>query len=186
MFEAITNFEFAILNIIQEFFRCTFLDIIMPVFGTIGNLGMVWIAIAIVMMFFRKTRSTAFIMLFAMLAGLLIGELLLKNTICRVRPCNLVEIDMLISKPSSYSFPSGHTCSAFAAATVLLRFNKKFGIPALVLAIIIGFSRLYNYVHFPTDVLAGAVLGIVCGLFMWWMFNKFGWKSKIDKLGIKK
>lgn len=120
-----------------------------------------------------------------MLAGLIIGEVVLKNTVCRVRPCNLVEIEMIIPKPSSFSFPSGHTCSSFAASTVLMKLDKKFGIPALVLAIIIGFSRLYNYVHFPTDVLAGAVLGVICGLVMWWMFNKFGWKSKIDKLGIK-
>lgn len=158
----------------------------MPIFSTMGNKGMVWIAIAIVMMFFRKTRSWGLILLLSMLLGLIIGEVVLKNIICRIRPCNLVEVSMLIEKPSSYSFPSGHTCSSFAAATVLMKMDKRFGIPALVLAFLIGFSRLYNYVHFPTDVLCGALLGVVCGFVMCLLFKKFGWQNKIDNLGIKK
>lgn len=158
----------------------------MPIFSTMGNKGMVWIAIAIVMMFFRKTRSWGLILLLSMLLGLIIGEVVLKNIICRIRPCNLVEVSMLIEKPSSYSFPSGHTCSSFASATVLMKMDKRFGIPAFVLAFLIGFSRLYNYVHFPTDVLCGALLGVVCGFVMCLLFKKFGWQNKIDNLGIKK
>ncbi len=157
----------------------------MPLFSAVGNGGMVWIAIAIVMMIFRKTRSWGLILLLSMLLGLIIGEVVLKNLICRVRPCNLVEVQMLINKPSSFSFPSGHTCSSFAAATVLMKMDKRFGIGALVIASLIGFSRLYNYVHFPTDVLCGAILGVVCGFVMCWIFKKFGWQNKIDRLGIK-
>jgi undecaprenyl-diphosphatase len=80
----------------------------------------------------------------------------------RIRPCDInTAISLLISRPLDYSFPSGHTMSSFAAAMVLFLTNKKIGIPALILAAFISLSRLYLYVHFPTDVLAGAVLGIL-------------------------
>lgn len=69
---------------------------------------------------------------------------------------------------------------------MLMKMDKRFGIPAFVLAFLIGFSRLYNYVHFPTDVLCGALLGVVCGFVMCLLFKKFGWQNKIDNLGIKK
>ncbi len=158
----------------------------MPVLSTIANSGLVWIAIAVVMMFFRKTRSSAIVLLFAMLLGLVIGEVVLKNVVCRVRPFYYTDIALLIPAPKSYSFPSGHTCSSFAAATVLMKMDKRFGVSALVLATLIGFSRLYNYVHFPTDVLCGALLGVFCGIFMCWLFKKYGWQDKIDNLGTKK
>lgn len=185
MFNFITQIDFAILNFIHDFFRCAFLDLIMPFFSTIGNAGTVWIIIGLIMLFFRRTRSWGIILLLAMLLGYLIGEVAVKNIVCRDRPCYVVSIDMIITKPNSYSFPSGHSCSSFAAATVLFKMNKRFGIPALVLASLIAFSRLYNYVHFPTDVLCGIILGIVCALFVCFLFKKFGWQNKIDNLNFR-
>lgn len=184
-FDLIIQIDFSILNFIQEFFRCSFLDVIMPFFSNIGEVGIVWIIIGLIMLFFRKTRSWGIILLCSMLIGYIVGEVAIKNIICRVRPCYFVDINMVVSKPHSYSFPSGHSCSSFAAATVLLKMNKRFGIPSLILASLITFSRLYNYVHYPTDVLCGIVLGVLCALLVCYLFKKFRWQKKIDDFGTR-
>ena len=96
---------------------------------------------------------------------ILIGNLALKNLIARSRPCWInTGVSMLVSVPTDYSFPSGHTLHCFIAATVLMYYDRRLGIPALVMAVLVGFSRLYLYVHFPTDVLAGAALGVGIGI----------------------
>lgn len=184
-FDLIIQIDFSILNFIQEFFRCSFLNVIMPFFSNIGEVGIVWIIIGLIMLFFRKTRSWGIILLCSMLIGYIVGEVAIKNIICRVRPCYFVDINMVVSKPHSYSFPSGHSCSSFAAATVLLKMNKRFGIPSLILASLITFSRLYNYVHYPTDVLCGIVLGVLCALLVCYLFKKFRWQKKIDDFGTR-
>ena len=160
----VTNIDFGILDFIQQNLRNPFFDFLMPFLSAIGEAGIVWIVICIGMLFPKKTRMWAIAGLLAMLVTWLSGEVILKNLIGRVRPCNVnLAVDMLVDRPSSYSFPSGHTSSSFACATVIFRMNKKWGIGALILAALIGFSRLYNYVHFPTDVLAGAVIGAAIG-----------------------
>ena len=109
-------------------------------------------------------------MLAGMLIGLIIGNLLLKNLIARERPCWIdSEISMLIAIPKDYSFPSGHTLSSTISAVVLMRERKYFGIPAIILAILIAFSRMYLFVHFPTDILGGMLLGILIG---WYISGK--------------
>ena len=109
----------------------------------------------------------------ALLCGLIFGNLLLKPLIARVRPYDLREgIELLISKPSDYSFPSGHTLASFEAAVVLMvRERKRFGWAALVLAVLIAFSRLYLYVHYPSDVLGGILLGTAFALFSVWLVD---------------
>lgn len=185
-FNFVTQIDIAILNFIREFLRCTFFDVTMTFLSAIGEGGIVWIVISLIMLFFRKTRSWGIMLLLAMLLGYLIGEVAVKNIVCRVRPCYIVDIQMIVSKPRSYSFPSGHSCSSFAAATVLLKMNKHFGIPALVLASLIAFSRLYNYVHYPTDVLCGIILGVLCALIVCYLFKKFKWQEKIDNIGVRR
>lgn len=185
-FNFVTQIDIAILNFIREFLRCTFFDVTMTFLSAIGEGGIVWIVISLIMLFFRKTRSWGIMLLLAMLLGYLIGEVAVKNIVCRVRPCYIVDIQMIVSKPGSYSFPSGHSCSSFAAATVLLKMNKRFGIPAFILASLIAFSRLYNYVHYPTDVLCGIILGVLCALIVCYLFRKFKWQEKIDKLGVRR
>ena len=87
-------------------------------------------------------------------------------------------MQLLIAVPRDYSFPSGHTQASFAAASALMQTNKKAGISAYILAALIAFSRLYLYVHFPTDVLAGILIGICCGLLSGWIFGKAGEKRE--------
>lgn len=160
----ITNFDFSILNWIHEHITCSFLDFIMPKITLLGNGGAIWIASAVIMLFFRKSRKTGIMLGSGLCSGVLIGNILLKNLVARGRPCWINKsIQLLISIPQDYSFPSGHTMSSFIAATIIMHFNKKLGAAAFVLAAMIAFSRLYLYVHFPTDVMAGALIGVAIG-----------------------
>ena len=161
----IENIDFSILFWIQENIRCAFLDVVLPFFSTICNNGEIWIACGIVLLFFKKYRRYGFFLLLALLLGSLIGNEIIKPIVARVRPCNSISMlpEMLVSVPKSFSFPSGHTVSSAVGATVLTRANKKFAFAAIPVAILIAFSRLYVFVHFPTDVLAGALLGFAIG-----------------------
>ena len=165
MIEQITNIDFQILDWIQANLRCPFFDFLMPKLSLLGEWGIIWLIIGIIMLFFRKTRRAATIMLISTAAVLLFGELFLKNTVCRVRPCNVRPyIDIPVKRPTSYSFPSGHSSTAFSCATSIWLHHKLFGFFVLILAFLIAFSRMYNYVHFPSDVLAGALLGALFAL----------------------
>ena len=172
-FQAVTTVDFAVLDFIQEHLRCAFLDVLMPFFSYIAEGGAVWIIAAVVMLFFRKTRKWGLLVLVAMAAGFIIGEICLKNIICRVRPCYFTDIAMLVNKPNSYSFPSGHSCSSFAAATIIFFMNKKVGAAAIVLAFLVAFSRMYVYVHYPTDVLCGILLGVLCAVVTYSIYKKY-------------
>ncbi|MDD5917237.1 MAG: phosphatase PAP2 family protein [Clostridiales bacterium] len=165
--------DFAILDFIAANLKCAFLDFIMPIITFLGDGGWFWIAVAVVMLIFKKTRKTGVMMAAALLCGLIFGNLLLKPLIARVRPYDLREgIELLIPKPSDYSFPSGHTLASFEAAVVLMvRERKRFGWAALALAVLIAFSRLYLYVHYPSDVLGGILLGTAFALFSVWLVD---------------
>ena len=165
MTEWITNIDFQILDWIQANMKCPFFDFLMPKLSLLGEWGVIWLVIGIVMLFFRKTRRAAVIMLVSTSLVLLFGELILKNTVCRVRPCNVRPyIDIPVKRPTSYSFPSGHSSTAFSCATAIFLHHKVAGVFLLILAFLIAFSRLYNYVHFPSDVLCGALLGAIFAL----------------------
>ena len=126
-----------------------------------GNGGAVWITLALLLLFFRKTRRAGAAMLLAMLVGFLVGNLCLKELVMRPRPfVTHSDLTALLAPGDRWSFPSGHALSSFAAATALWCFHKKAGALALVLAALIAFSRLYASVHYPTDVLAGMLIGI--------------------------
>lgn len=160
------EFEIKILDFIRERFACPFLDTVMPVITSLANGGIIWIIAAVLLLIFKKTRKTGVSVAFALITGLIIGNLLLKNLVGRIRPYDFNEgIEILVARLSDFSFPSGHTLASFEAATVLLIRDKRLGVPALVLAVIIAFSRLYLYVHYPTDVLAGIILGVFIGIF---------------------
>jgi undecaprenyl-diphosphatase len=180
-FEFVNSVDFAVLDFIQETMRCEFLDFVMAIFSYIGEAGGIWIISALIMMCFRKTRATGVMLLCAVAIGFLIGELGLKNTIGRLRPfVQNPEVIPIIKLPSGCSFPSGHSCASFAAATVIFTRNKKLGIPALVIASLIVFSRLYNYVHFPTDVIGGMILGVICAVVTIIFFKKTGFDKKLS------
>ena len=183
MAEYITQIDFQILDFIQSNLRCEVLDKIMVFLSLIGEGGIVWFLIAVTMLFFKKTRTCGVVMILSMGVTLFLGEFFLKNLIGRERPCNVnTDIEMLIKRPSSFSFPSGHTSSSFASATSIFLWNKKYGVPALVLAALIGFSRLYNYVHFPSDVLCGALFGIVVSVLVYHLFRKYKLDNKIENI----
>lgn len=172
--ENITSFDFSILYWIQENIRTPFMDVVGIFLDHAFYAGALWIVLAIVLLMFRKNRTAGAAMLGAMLIALLVGEWGLKNIICRERPCVIdPTISLAITPPSSFSCPSGHTGSSFAAAGGLFAFNKKLGIPALVVALLVGLSRMYLFVHFPTDVLAGAVLGLLSAFAVYLLFRKF-------------
>lgn len=179
-FDYITKIDFSILYYIQEHLRCSFLDFLMPLFGFIQEGGMVWIVISIILICFKKTRYCGFAILLAMGIDTLITEFTLKNIICRARPCNIdFSIKMLVSRPDSYGFPSNHSASAFAAATALLVTLKKkrWAILGYILATAIALSRLYVFVHFPSDVLVGAIVGSLIALLVCLLMKKTGFKE---------
>ncbi|MBQ2746751.1 MAG: phosphatase PAP2 family protein [Clostridia bacterium] len=133
----------------------------MPIITKFGDGGVFWIALAVIFLIFKKTRKMGLCMGLALLMGFITGNLILKNVVGRIRPYDLnPEIEILVKHLSDYSFPSGHTLASFEAATAIFINNKKIGIPALVLAFLIAISRIYLYVHYPSDVLAAIILGI--------------------------
>ena len=168
------NFELEILNFVRENLTNPFLDKVMPIITKFGDDGIFWIALAVVLLLFRKTRKTGLCMGVALLIGYITGNLFLKNVVARIRPYDLnTEIEILIEHLSDFSFPSGHTLASFEAATAIFINNKKWGVPALVLAFLIALSRIYLYVHYPSDVLAGMLLGIGIAILSCFIVNKY-------------
>ncbi|WP_251206350.1 phosphatase PAP2 family protein [Acetatifactor aquisgranensis] len=165
MMDWIINLDAGILLFIQETIRNPVLTPLFAAVTVLGNAAVVWILISLGMSASRKTRKTALMCAVALLVSLLINNMVLKNIVGRIRPYEAIAgLVPLIGKPRDYSFPSGHTASSFAAAWVLFRrLPRRFGIPALMLAGLIGISRLYLGVHYPTDVLFGVISGIGCG-----------------------
>ena len=158
------DFELKLLLWVQEVFQCAVLDFLMPLVTRLGDAGIFWITVAVVLLFIPKYRKIGITMGVALVIGLLVVNCGLKSLVARIRPYDLVEgITLLIRKPDDFSFPSGHTVSSFAAAFAIFRNNKKWGRTALVVSSLIAFSRLYLYVHFPTDILGGIALGIFNG-----------------------
>lgn len=164
-----------ILNFIQDNMQCSFIDYIMIFFTSIANCGTIWILTGIILLFNKKYRIYGIMLLISLLVTFFIGELFLKNLINRPRPFIInPEINLIINKPISSSFPSGHTASSFSSAFILFKLNKKLGISAFVVAFLIGFSRMYLYVHYLSDILAGILLGLLCSLCVYTVFKKRG------------
>lgn len=159
------SFDLPILDWIAEHLYCAFLDFLMPIITLFGDAGIFWIAVAAVLLLIPKYRKIGLSMGAALVIGLLLCNVTLKPLVARIRPYDYklehfgTTIQLLVSAQHDFSFPSGHTIASFEAATVLMIYNKKMGIPAMILAVLIAFSRLYLYVHYPTDVLASVVLG---------------------------
>jgi len=126
----------------------------------LGSTGMCWLSIGLLFLFYRKTREIGLILIVTIILGGLLNDLILKNIFTRQRPFDSISwVSALIPKPSSYSFPSGHAFSSFAAAYIIAQHSKKGGICAYILAALIAFSRVYLRVHYPTDIIAGAAFG---------------------------
>ena len=170
------TFDLPLLDWIQANIQCTFLDTTMPVITHMGSAGFL-IVFAVFMMLLKKYRRTGFSVALAMVFGLVICNIILKPGIHRIRPYDYQEqmgimINLLIEKQHDFSFPSGHTIATFEAATAIFLNHKKLGTVALILASIIAFSRLYLYIHYPTDVFTSIVLGIALAVLANWIVGK--------------
>lgn len=168
------NLDSSILLWIQEHVRNSVLNPIFISITTLGNAGVIWIILTIVLLIPKKTRRIGIISACALLGSLLINNLILKNLVGRIRPYEVIDGLMpLVAKPSGASFPSGHAGSSFASGWVLYRnLPKRFGIPALVLAVLIACSRLYVGVHYPSDVLVGTMNGILIAYLAQYIVDK--------------
>ena len=145
----------------------------------LGDEGLFWIGIGIVCLVIKKHRRMGLQVLMSMLFTFIIGNLILKNLFARQRPCAIdPSIELIIPYPSEFSFPSGHTMNGVTAAMALFLNNKKIGIPALMIAAAIAFSRMYHFVHFPTDILGGFCVGFTVAIVVNYVFDKVEERKK--------
>ncbi len=172
------SIEFKFLYLLQGI-RSEMLDSIMVFVSYLGNSGIIWIIIGLLMMLFKRYRKCGISIILALIFCLIFGNGILKNLIARERPCWIDEsVKLLIAVPRDYSFPSGHTFSSFAASACIIYWHKREGVIALLLAMLISFSRLYLFVHFPTDILGGIVLGIIASIFGIYLTKKLHKKNE--------
>ncbi|MDR1905779.1 MAG: phosphatase PAP2 family protein [Clostridiales bacterium] len=165
MFEVLNGYEIGLLNGIQEVFGCGFLDTVMPYITKLGDSDILAIVCAAIMLCFKRTRAIGVAVAVALILELVVVNVALKPLIMRARPFVVnPDVALLIGRPGDYSFPSGHTASMFAFSVSVLCFNKKLGAAAVVIAALVAFSRLYLYVHYPSDVIAGMLIGIIIAI----------------------
>lgn len=169
MFQFIMGLDKEILIWIQDMLRNDMLTPAMTFITKLGDGGAIWILLSVALLIPKKTRMTGFMMLLSLGITFIIDNIFLKNIVARIRPYDaILELECLVERQKDFSFPSGHSGSAFATAVVmLLRLPKKYGIPAIILALLISFSRLYVGVHYLTDVLVGAIIGTIIALIVY-------------------
>ena len=182
LFDPFLHFDLSVFQWVQTI-HGGFLDKLMVIITSLGEGGIIFIAIALALLCTKKYRKAGVAIIVALLVMEVGNNLVLKTIFARPRPFNLdptvyswwhevYKFPELVSRPTSYSFPSGHTSSAFAAAIALLWYDRKFGIPLTLFAAVMGFSRIYVEVHYCTDVLFGALVGIVYALIGVLIVNK--------------
>lgn len=168
LFEPFLHFDLSVFEWVQTI-QTPILSAILKVITTLGEGGIIFILLALILLFTKKYRKAGFAMIVALGVMVICNNLILKEILARPRPFNLTfdwwnevyKFPDIVSRPDSYSFPSGHTSSAFAAAIALVWYDKKIGIPTTIFAFIMGFSRIYVEVHYCTDVIAGMLVGII-------------------------
>lgn len=159
------SIDFAILNFIHDHCRTAWLDVLMPFVTKLGDSAAIWLVLAMGLFLSRKYRKTGLILFCALVLDIVVCNGILKPLVARIRPCDVnTAVQLLVPRPTDFSFPSGHTAAAFAAVSGLYFGRQRLWIPALILAVLIAFSRLYLYVHYPSDVVASILLGSVFGL----------------------
>ena len=169
MVDALLKMDGEILLFIQDHIRQEWMDWFWKAVTHLGDGGVFWILLGIILLFSKKTRPAGVAALLALLVGALITNVCLKNFVARISPYEVVEgLRLMIERQRDYSFPSGHTSASFAAACALVRtLPQKWGTVCMILAGVIALSRLYVGVHYPSDVLGGMVVGIFAGWAGW-------------------
>jgi membrane-associated phospholipid phosphatase len=177
------QFDGWILLMIQNHLRMELLTPAMKFITTLGNHGLIWIVLSVLLLIPRRTRRIGLLSLIALAVTFCIANLGLKNYVARVRPYEAVAgLHRLIEKQPDWSFPSGHAAASFAAGVMIFKGTRRwFGVPCLALAFLIAFSRLYVGVHYPSDVIAGALIGTVVSVILFALFA-----GKKDKAREKK
>ena len=165
--------ELQFLDLIQTM-HTPVVDRIMCFITRLGDAGILWIVLAVILLVIPKTRKTGILLAGALCVDVVLCNVILKHLVGRIRPCDVNQaVELLIARPHDYSFPSGHTAASFAAVTALyLAGEKRLWIPALIVAVLIAFSRMYLYVHYPTDIIGGILCGIASGCIALWLLRK--------------
>lgn len=158
--------EQAILDGIQ-LIRNPFMDIFFSVLTRMGDHAEIWLLLIFIMSRKRERRDTAWLAVVSIIIELIIVSLILKPVFMRVRPFLAYEIDILIPGPIGSSFPSGHAASSLAVAYLLFRENASYKYPIMLTALLMAFSRVYVYVHYPSDVIVGMVIGVAIGEYVY-------------------
>ena len=180
---ALQSFDANALLYIQDFLRTPFLTVIMVFFSRIGDSGIIWIVTGLVLLVPKSTRRGGFDVLICLLVAYLINDCVIKVLVERIRPYEVINgLTILVPPESSFSFPSGHTNSSFAAALALTLAFGKAGALAYIPAVLIAFSRCYVGVHYPSDVLAGMLVGTLVSLAVYMLLRRY---IKSDLIGKK-
>lgn len=163
--EAVTAWDTSVITAIYENVHSAFLTMFFRIVTLLGEGGIFWIAVAVILLFFKKTRRSGICIGASLLIGVIVGNGIIKNVVARPRPYDAIEgIESVVSHLSDYSFPSGHSLCCFEAATALAMNRTRWAIPAYVGAVLVAVSRLFLFVHYPTDVICGALLGVLFGV----------------------
>ena len=174
------SFDYAIMKAFHDLHLLAgdYLDSFFKVISVLGNAGIGMIVFAIFLLLFKNTRQGGVTAIIALMIGVLVTNILLKNVVDRVRPydqsAEIFEWFMSVNghKHSDSSFPSGHTTAAFALITAtFLCGDKRYSWLGYIFGILMGISRIYLCVHFPTDVIAGMIVGSLAGIIAYFITN---------------
>lgn len=157
-------------------------DTVMVFVTKLGDAGFLWILLAVILILIPKKRKSGILLMLALVVEVILCNGILKPIICRVRPCDVNSaIQLLIPRPQDFSFPSGHTAAAFAAVTALYSAKEKvLWKLTLILAVFIALSRMYLYVHYPTDILGGMLAGVIAGYIGYWLVKRIGKQKRTN------
>ncbi len=163
--ELLLTFDDIVIHFVNDSIRNEILNKIMEFVSMLGNGGILWIgfSFAFILMGGEK-RRIGLLMLASLAVEASVCNIIIKPAVGRIRPFDAHDMEIIINKPLDYSFPSGHTAASYAAAYSLYMSDKKKGGKMLYVAALMGFSRIYLLVHYPTDVIAGALLGILSAI----------------------
>lgn len=180
---ALSNIDGKILLLIQNYLRIPELTPWVVRFTKLGNMGLIWIVIAVLLLIPEKTRRAGVLTLVSLVGSLCLVNFFLKGYVDRVRPAEVVSGLTCLVKTRDASFPSGHASAAFAASVVIYKSTRKWiGVPCVILAVLLSLSRLYVGAHYPTDVFCGAVIGFLIGMVVFWLFGEKRYKRRARRV----